>query len=53
MLVQQQQLNLIAYAQYFITLIKVNERRLIAMINSSAINNFMIKAFVNREEHST
>ena len=53
MLVQQQQLNLIAHAQYFITSIKINDRQLIAMINSSAISNFMIKAFVERKEYST
>ncbi len=53
MLAQQQQLNLIAYARCFITLVKINERRFIAMINSSAINNFMIKALVNREKYFT
>ncbi len=52
MLAQQQQLNLIAHAQCFITLIKINDRRLIAMIDFDATNNFMIKAFVKREKYS-
>ncbi len=53
MLVQQQQLNLIAYARCFIILIRVNERQFIAMIDSNVTSNFMIKAFVNREEYFT
>ncbi len=53
MLVQQQQLNLIAYARCFITSIKINNRQLIAMINFSVIDNFMIKALVKREKYFT
>ena len=53
MLAQQQQLNLIAYARCFITSIKINDCRLIAMIDSSAIDNFMTKALVEREEYFT
>ncbi len=52
MLVQQQQLNLIAYVQCFITLIKINNRQLIAIIDFDTIDNFIIKAFVKREEYS-
>ncbi len=51
MLVQQQQLNLIAYVQYFITLIKINDCQFIAIINFNIIDNFMIKAFVKREKY--
>ena len=53
MLVQQQQLNLIAHIQCFITLIKINDCQLIAIINFDTIDNFIIKAFVKREEYST
>ena len=51
MLVQQQQLNLITHVQHFITLIKINNYRLTIMIDFSAINNFIIKALVKREEY--
>jgi len=37
----------------FITLVKINDCRLIAMINSSATSNFMIKALIKREEYFT
>ena len=53
MLAQQQQLNLTTHTRCFITLIKINDRRFIAMIDSSAIDNFMIKAFVKRERYFT
>ncbi len=36
MLAQQQQLNLIVYARYFITPVKINSYRLIAMVDSGA-----------------
>ncbi len=52
-LVQQQQLNLIVYIQYFIISIKINNCRLIAIINFNATNNFIIKTLVKREEYST
>ena len=53
MLAQQQQLNLTTHARCFITSIKVNDRRFIAMMNSSAIDNFMTKALVKKEDYST
>ena len=53
MLAQQQQLNLIAHARCFITLIKINDCRLIAMINFDAIDNFMTRALVERKEYFT
>jgi len=53
MLAQQQQLNLTIYAQYFITLVKINNCWLIAIINFDATSNFIIKTFVKREEYST
>jgi len=53
MLAQQQQLNLTAHARCFITLVKVNGRRLIAMVDSSATSNFMVRTLVKREEYST
>jgi len=49
----QQQLNSIAHARCFITSIKVNGRRLIAMVDSGATNNFMAKALIEREGYST
>jgi hypothetical protein len=52
MLAQQQQLNSIAHARCFITPIKVNDRRLIAMIDFGTTNNFMTRALVKREEYS-
>jgi len=53
MLVQQQQLNLTAHARCFITLVKINDRRFIAMIDSDATNNFMIRALVKKKDYST
>ncbi len=53
MLVQQQQLNLTAHARYFITPVKINSRRLIAIIDSGATSNFIVRAFVERKEYST
>jgi len=53
MLVQQQQLNLTAHAQFFITLVKINDCRFIAMINSDATDNFMIRALVKKKDYST
>ncbi len=52
MLAQQQQLNLIAHVRCFITLVKINDCRLTTMINFDAIDNFIIKAIVKREEYS-
>ena len=53
MLAQQQQLNLIAHVRCFITLIKVNDRRFIAMIDFDAIDNFIARALVKKEEYFT
>ena len=53
MLAQQQQLNLIAHVQCFITLIKINDCQLIAMIDFGTIDNFIIKALVKRKEYFT
>jgi len=53
MLVQQQQLNSTAHARCFITLIKINDCRLTAMINSDAIDNFIIRALVKKKEYFT
>jgi len=53
MLAQQQQLNSTTHARCFITLVKVNGRRLIAMVDFGATDNFMAKALVEREEYST
>ncbi len=53
MLAQQQQLNLTTHAQYFITSIKINDRRLTTMIDFDAIDNFMTKALVERKEYFT
>jgi hypothetical protein len=53
MLAQQQQLNLTAHARCFITLVKINGRRFIAMIDSDAIDNFMTKALVKKKGYST
>ena len=53
MLAQQQQLNSIAHARCFIILIKINDRRFIAMINFDATSNFIIKALVKKKEYST
>jgi hypothetical protein len=53
MLAQQQQLNSIAHARCFTTLIKVNGRRLTAMVDFDAIDNFMARALVEREGYPT
>jgi len=53
MLAQQQQLNLTAHARCFITLVKINDRRFIAMIDSDAIDNFIIRALVKKKDYST
>ncbi len=53
MLAQQQQLNLTAHARCFTTPIKVNGRRFIAMVNSGATDNFMVRALVKKEGYST
>jgi hypothetical protein len=53
MLVQQQQLNLTTHARCFITSVKINDCRFIAMINSDAIDNFMIRALVEKKDYST
>jgi len=53
MLAQQQQLNLTAHARCFTTLVKINDRRFIAMVDSSAIDNFMARAFVKKKGYST
>jgi len=53
MLAQQQQLNLTAHAQCFITLVKINDCRFIAMIDFDAIDNFMIRALVKKKDYFT
>ncbi len=53
MLAQQQQLNLTAHARCFITLVKVNDCRFTAMIDSDATSNFMVRALVEKEDYST
>jgi hypothetical protein len=53
MLAQQQQLNSTAHARCFITPIKINDRRLTAMVDSDATDNFMTRALIEREEYST
>jgi predicted aspartyl protease len=53
MLAQQQQLNLTAHARCFITSVKINDRRFIAMVDSGATDNFMIRALVEKEGYST
>jgi len=53
MLAQQQQLNLTAHARCFTTLIRVNDRRFIAMVDSDATDNFMIRALVKKKGYST
>ncbi len=53
MLAQQQQLNLTAHARCFITPVKVNDCRFIAMVDSGATGNFMIKALVKKKNYST
>ncbi len=46
-------LNLIAHVRFFITLVKINDRRLIAMIDFDTIDNFMTRALVKREKYFT
>jgi len=53
MLAQQQQLNLTAHARCFITLVKINDRRFIAMVDSDATGNFMIRALVKKKDYFT
>jgi hypothetical protein len=53
MLAQQQQLNSTAHARCFITPIKINDRRLTAMVDSDATDNFMTRALIEREEYFT
>jgi len=53
MLAQQQQINLTAHARCFTTSVKVNDRRLTAMIDSDAIGNFMARALVKKKDYST
>jgi hypothetical protein len=53
MLAQQQQLNSTAHARCFITSVKINDRRLTAMIDSDATDNFMVRALVKKKEYST
>jgi predicted aspartyl protease len=53
MLAQQQQLNLTAHARCFITSVKINGRRFIAMIDSGATDNFMVRALVEKKDYST
>ncbi len=50
-LAQQQQLNSIAHARCFITLIKINDCRFTTMIDFNATNNFIIKALVKRKKY--
>ncbi len=51
MLAQQQQLNLTAHARCFITSVKINDRRFIAMIDSDATDNFMTRALVKKKDY--
>jgi len=53
MLAYTQQLNLTAHAQYFITPVKINSCRFIAMVDSGATGNFMFRSLVKRKEYST
>jgi len=53
MLAQQQQINLTAHARCFTTLVKVNGRRLTAMVDSDATSNFMARALVEKKGYST
>ncbi len=52
MLAQQQQLNLIVHARYFITPVKINSYRLTAIVDSDTTDNFMARALVNRKKYS-
>jgi hypothetical protein len=53
MLAQQQQLNLTAHARCFITPVKINGRRFIAMVDSDATGNFIARALVKKEDYFT
>jgi len=53
MLAQQQQLNLTAHARCFITSVKINDRRFIAMVDSDATDNFMARDLVKKEDYFT
>jgi hypothetical protein len=53
MLVQQQQLNLTAHARCFTTLVKVNDCRFTAMVDSDATDNFMARALVKKKDYFT
>jgi len=37
----------------FVMLVKINNRRFIAIIDSSTINNFIIRILIKKEEYST
>jgi predicted aspartyl protease len=52
MLAQQQQLNLTAHARCFITSIRINGCRFIAMVDSGATGNFMVRALVKKKDYS-
>ncbi len=52
MLAQQQQLNLTAYARYFIISVKINSYRFIAIVDSDTTDNFIVRTFVKRKEYS-
>jgi predicted aspartyl protease len=53
MLAQQQQINLTAHARCFTTSVKVNGRRLTAMVDSDATGNFMARALVEKKGYPT
>jgi len=53
MLAQQQQLNSTAHARCFTTPVKVNGRRLTAMVDSGATGNFMARALVEKKGYPT
>ncbi len=52
-LIQQQQLNSIAHARYFIISVKINNCRLIAIVDSDTTDNFIIRTLVKRKDYST
>ncbi len=53
MIAPQQQINSTAHARCFTTPVKVNGRRLTAMVGSGATGNFMARTLVNREGYTT
>jgi len=53
MLAHTQQLNLTAHAQCFIISVKINDRRLIAIVDSGATGNFISRSLAEREGYST